>query len=273
MDLFSFCDYRALLKDCLLERKKQFPTAYTFQEMATRCRVHKAYLSKVLAGNGHLSGDQLFEACEYLGLRALESRFVEVLSEWQRSVSKERRKQLARALAAMRDEGQATEAHIETEAPARRDTDSEYYLDLNFQIVHMLLTIERYARDATQIAAVLKLPDAEIARIVHRLSQLGIVSLQDGVYVVVRDLLHLPQADGIFPAHNRLLRLRSLERLAQAQDPKPYSFSATVSADLVAFEAIRKDFLALVKRAQEVVAKAPQTSVFQLNFDLFTWDG
>jgi len=275
MDIFYLSDYRDILKKDLLAHKKQLPCAYTFQEMAARCRVHKAYLSKVLAGNGHLSADQLFEACEYLGLGELEARYVETLYEWQRSVSKERRKRLGRALSTLREQGAATEAHIETSsAPGRRELDNEYYLDPHFQIVHMLLTIDRYAQDVAKIAVVLKISEAELARIVHRLSQQGIVALRDGRWVVERDLLHLALTDPVFPAHNRLLRLRSLERLADRdQSPKPYSFSTTISADVQAFEEIRADFLALIKRAQKTVGDAASTRVFQINVDLFSWDG
>lgn len=277
MEYFKFLDYRPLLKEGLLSRKQQF-TSLTFQEMASRCRVHKAYLSKVLAGNGHLSSDQLFHACEYLGMDNAERQYAQILYEYVRSVSKERKRHLQKEINDLKARASATEAHIEANRPRAHSTanhsiENEYYLDPNFQIVHMLLTIERYSADMSAIAKVLKITEQELAGIIHRLIQQGVVVFRSGRYSVVRDMLHLSQGDPIFLAHNRLLRLRCIERLAMTQDPQPYSFSATISADIAAFEAIRSDFLKLIKKAQKNVGAAPQQRVFQLNFDLFSWDG
>lgn len=273
MTHFSYTDYRPLLKDSLLARKKQLPGTLTFQEMARLCRVHKAYLSKVLAGDGHLSADQLFHCCEYLGFTKVESRYVQAIFEYERSSSKTRRRLLLEEIETLRAEGTATEAHLEVEpSKAIASIDQEYYLDPNFQVVHMLLTIERYAKDAQVLASILRIDAQELARIIGRLSQQGIIALRDGKYEVVRDLLHLSQSDLVFPLHNRLLRLKSLERIQQPQSPRPYAFSATFSADEQSFATIRDAFMKFVKKAQKSVQGAEETRVYQMNFDLFSWD-
>src|SRR5689334_13880619 len=103
--------------------------------MASACRVQKAYLSKVLGGQGHLSDDQVFLAAEFLRMSPGEREFVALLQALERCEVPERRREIAQRVEALRRQHLQTEAHLAAKpAVAISSENTEYYLDPSMQL-------------------------------------------------------------------------------------------------------------------------------------------
>ena len=89
-------------------------------------------------------------------------------------------------------------------------------------------------------------------------------------YRVVRHNLHLPSDSNLQRPYQTLVRLRALEKLARRGE-NAYTYSVIVSATAKERDWIRREFMALLERADRLIRKAPSEEVFQLHFDLFTW--
>jgi hypothetical protein len=272
MAVFGQFSYKRVLHDRLLALKAQNPKL-TFQALAAHCRVQKTYLSRVLNDKkAHLSSDQLHLAIEYLGFSSEETEYLETLFEWERSTLKSRREKLSARLKRLEQAALRTERHIGSEVPALGPEGwTDYYLDPVLQLVHMFLCIGRYAKDPSSIEGAIGLSRSELSGALKKLCQLGIATTEGGAYRVVRENLHLPADSALHRPYQTLLRLMAMERTRRMKAEDLYTYSVIVSATSKERDWIRREFMALLEKADLLIRKAPSEEVFQLHFDLFPW--
>ncbi len=270
---FAEHDYRKLLRESLLARKARFGRRYTFEKMAQSCRVQKAYLSKVLTGNGHLSEDQAYLICEYLGFTTLERDFILLLLALDRCSVISRQRELKAKLQNIKDLAMQTDSHIDAEPLTdERSTElSSYYLSPLMQVVHMFLTIPKYAKNIDAIQNCLKISKEQLESLIKALERMQIVSFTDRGYKVIRDNLHLSPNSELFATYRTLHRLHAMEQIPRCDKNETYNFSAIISSSEKARNFIQEGFLELLKGAEKMVRNEPNEGVFQINFDLFNW--
>ena len=99
---------------------------------------------------------------------------------------------------------------------------------------------------------------------------MGVVKESHGKLEIIVKELHLPSNHNLFPVHRKLLRLKSLEKMENADD-SAYSLSVVFSADEQTKQQIKTEFIKFLKKAHKLVEGAPEKEVFQLNFDLHNW--
>jgi len=267
------CDnYRTILKEALLEKKASIGTAFTFQNMAKACRVQKTYLSKVLNDRGHLNGDQLYLACDYLGFNGEERDFIFLIFEQERTVVQKRKTELQTQISSLKKRHARTEAHLESKIlPTGSENFQEYYLDPNLQIIHMFLTIDRFARNTALIGEKLHLRADILADALRKLQRLGIVEMRESKFQVVLDNIHLPKGSDLYPPYRSLLRAKANGWVDRLPADKSYNFSAIFSTTPRTKQKIHMAFLDFLKSAQEMAGKTKSEEVYQMNFDLFGW--
>lgn len=265
-------DYRTALRERFEERKKRDPEL-TFNRMAERMRVQPPYLSKALNRSAHLSTDQLYLACEYIGIGAKDREYLGLLLEYGRSALPERKTQLEHQIRRHEARTAQTEEHIETKPLTVEMNDAtEYYLDPLFQIVHIFVSIPKYAQKPELIATDLAIPIAKIRFVLRRLAEMKIVTLdRNGKVAVVVQNIHLPAKSPLCRPHQHLIRMATMQRLETLPADRAYNLAITFSADAEARARIQKLFLDFLKQFDTIVEKAPSEDVFQMNFDLFSW--
>jgi uncharacterized protein (TIGR02147 family) len=272
MNIFELSDYREILRSTLLQKKRAIKQ-FSFQNMARACKVQKAYLSKVLRGRAQLSDDQVFLACAYLNFSDLETEYIRLLHARARCSVRSREEWLDQEIKRVVQRALRTESHVS--APAVTPNESalrDYYSDPSIAIVHMFLTVARYAKNVAQIARELGLRDEVLAAHMRTLEKLGFIDLRNDTYEVVTEHLHLPQSASYFDSQRTMMRIKSLEHLQRKADGAAYCFTVTLSGDEQMRATLRKMFLDYLKNAEKVVRAAPPKDVYQMNFDLFSWN-
>lgn len=242
--------------------------------MAKACGIQKTYLSRALnSDRTHLSQDQLYQACLYLGLPKEERRFAALLLDHERASVGRRREDLAAEIELVRAKKRRTESYLKDMATASGPSGSAaYFLDPEAILVHVFLTTETYAGNVEAIQMRLNLSDARLREILATLQQRGLVGIDEhGAYHVLVDRLHLSSDAEIYPAYRVMQRLKTLERLRQLDGDHAYSFSAVFTADDATRRKIKQMLLALLAEVEPVASNAPAKDVFQLNLDLFDW--
>lgn len=273
IELISSDDYRTLIRETTLERKKNLGQHFSFQSVAKACRVPKTYLSTVLRGNGHLNSEQVFLACDYLGMTEFETDFVLTLYELQRAVVPKRKKFLAERLLKLRNNASLTEKHIHAKKPETNGTANidHYYLDPLVQIIHIALTCPNYAANIDALALALQLPKERVSQIISQLCRMGLVELTKQGCRVTEENLHLSRESHIYPAHRRLIRMAALEKFDRNASPHDYSFAAVFTANQEGREKIQAEFLKFLKKAQAVSTTTNSAEVYQMTFDFVRW--
>ncbi len=262
-------DYRENLKHYLLEKKQTFGKAFSHKGMAEHCRVQKTYLSTALGGKGHLNEDQVFLACDYLNLSDVDREEVETQHKIERSVSSSRVSLLKNKLKKLRATKEKSESHIDVQVA---DQNSEkYFFDPNTMLAHMFLTVESYRLQPKEIQKALDLSDKQFAQTCQILEELNIIKVKDGKYLVLKDDIHLPSTSPICKIHQRLMRLKSLERQAKCESSESYSLSITFSSDEGSRQWVKEEFFKFLKKVKKKVGASDEKEVYQMNFDLFPW--
>jgi transcriptional regulator with XRE-family HTH domain len=270
--LYQLDSYKDVLRSALLARRDQLGRTYTYQSLATACRVQKTYLSRVFNGDAHLSDDQLFLACEFLSLGDDERRYATLLHQRDRSVVQKKRQRLGREIEAMRARYLKTEGHLAVPPVVTGGHDeSVYFLSPHYQLVHMFLMVPRFAQDPARLRQQLGLSEKELADVVTALARLGLVRFEGGRYEVLKPALHLPSDSPLYRSYRALTRLKAMARVDRLEPDAAYNFSVVFTADEPTRRHIQARFLEFLKEVEEAVRAAPSDDVYQMHFDLFPW--
>ena len=273
MNLYSYLDYRELIRDLVAERKK-IDSGVNYQRMAQVIRVPKSYVSKVMKGASHFSPDQTFQVGKFLQFGDDEQRYLQLLVEYSRTGVFERRNQLLSDIRQLQSRKLQTQEHLVTAKTVDTNVTSlaEYYLDPLNQIVHICLSIERYAGNLPLLAKDLGAPVSKILTAANSLERLGIVSRQKDRYQVAVRHMHLPPDSTIYQVWRSQLKLLAMQRMANIDAVKTYSFAAVFSTEPEVQRKIRAKILETLSAIEKMVTGTPQQDTFQLSIDLFQWN-
>lgn len=266
-DVFRERSYKTFL------RKELARTGLTMTELAGALGVSVPYLSRVLAGKGELSPEQLFLAAQYLKLEKAESRALGLLAELESARADEYKKELERELEQLRSEhsnlgNQLARSLPHTKMSAQSVSPIEYHLNPNFQIVHMALEVPQFQSDPAALCAPLSVSEDEIFRIIEKLISFKMAKKVGSRYLAESAFLHLKEGDTLSEQNHNNWRIHALRKLSRAPK-KSYQYTATVCADKKAFQLFRDGLRELVTEFSKSVRHSASETVFQINVDLF----
>lgn len=272
MSVFQFESYRDGLREVLASRKKVLGKNFTYENLAKHCRVQRPYLSTVLNGNGHLSSDQVYLAAEFLGLTELEQRYLTTLLEYERSNCRARKESLKKDLERMRQQGLETKNFLTVNQQEQiTDAMTQFYLDFNAQLIHMFLTVQRFAEKPSEIMGILQIDESVFKSALLKVEKAGLIRIEADRVEVLVDSVHLPRTSPLFTPYKLAMRHRSWDLGEKVDDDRKYNFSVLYSADAQTRSKILARFLEFVQWAQELTQKDQPTDVFQINFDFVQW--
>lgn len=247
--------------------------SWTLTAIAEATEVQKTYLSRVIHGDAHLNEDQLYMALNYLEVPEPESHFIALLHRRDRSHISERRKKLEHEIGEFRRKMIDTKDHLKSEtSPAAKAEMTLYYLDPTLQLIHLFLTIPRYAENPQQLTIKLGISSEFLSKSLESLRSLGIIMIKDRKLTVLKDSLHLPGESAIIRPYQILSRLKGLEKLQTSKGKEQFAYSLYFSADDDARAEILTKFMTFLRQTEAIIRPAKCDKVFQLNFDLYDWE-
>ncbi len=272
MNIYLMDSYKLILKSSLEERKRLKDKQLTFNSMAEYCHIQKTYLSKVLNRDGNLNLDQLYLACQYLSLSQDETAYCFLLHSYETSQVEVRRSEIFKKIDRVREAKLRTEAYVQVSSiELKSDVLNRYYLDPLYSVIHMLLTIRRFAKDPKSIAPLLQLKPQKAAQYIRGLEDMGIIELKEAGIRVLRNNIHLPKGSPLLPPYRMLMRLKALSRLDASDNTQDYTFSVIFSSSPAVRRKIQERFLGFLEETQTMVSQCNSEEVFQMNFDLLKW--
>jgi uncharacterized protein (TIGR02147 family) len=269
MIVYAYNDYRDWIQD-YIERKKKLVKDFNFSRLAEKCEIQKTYLSKVLAKNTHLNTDQLFLICEACECTEEESYFLNLLLEKERCTVKKRKDYLLSQIKLLQRRQLSSESHLVVEnVSASLPLMEEYFLDPYMQLVHVLLTIPSFEKNVTLISQKFNIQPERVQKILETLVRMKLVLIDRGVYKVISNSIHLPKESPVCKPYLINHRFIAIKEIQRQPFEDVYSFSANFASSVKSQEAIRKEFLKFLEKAQEISKSSKPEALFQINFDLF----
>lgn len=276
MNIYTSDDYRKILATTL-EEKKFLDKKYTYQRMADHMRIQKPYISKVINNRADFSSDQLYMACDFLGIDGEERDYMLLLLEHERSLYPERRDKLKERIEEIQDKKRDSGEHISRKVKMMsggefdNSTYIEYYLDPIVLIVHIFLTIKRFRTNTDKICEELQISKQHLGEILTKLVKMGIIEVKGDKINILMSNLHLPKDSQIIFPHHQLINQLGLLRKNRLPSNKKKNFCVTFASDEKTRKKIEEEFNVFLDKVQRMAMGSTAKECYQLNFDLFPW--
>lgn len=276
-NIFHLNDYREALKSLVLQKKRLLGQRFSFQSLATACKIQKTYLSKVLnTHSAHLSADQLYLCCEYTGLSSTQTDFLLLLQELERTGLKNRAEKIKKKINLIRKESLSASTVIETKKNTNIDNLNakpfaqeweQYYLEPLCQIIFVGLRIQKYQIKVLHLARDLKISKKKLMDILFTLQKLGLIYEVQGKWIAHNTPLHLPETSPLIHSFRSEMRLYALSKMKELNKEEFLGFSAVFTTDEKIAHTIRLKLLELIKEAQNLTKNSKSEKIYQLNLD------
>ena len=268
MNIYEEKDYRACLKK-LIQEKKLVSKNFSFSNLALSVQVAKSYLSKTIHLHTHLNRDQMYSACEFLNLSEKETDFLLLLHDFQNSDHQKRRKILKQKLDAIVTDTKRIEHKLTAKQVTFTDQElMEYYSDPYFAIVHIALTIKRYAEAPILLARDLKISNEKLGSLFAKLEKLKLISRNGKSIDVLETSLHLPKDSPLSRVSRTLLKLLTIERQNHIDTDNNRYYWVTFTANTENQQKIWQKLQESLREIEVIVHESPSEHVYYLGMDL-----
>jgi hypothetical protein len=271
--VYSHTNYIELIKSLMDAHREQFGRAYSFARLAEKIKVQRTHLSAVINGKGNLNADQLFLASNYFNLKGEEEQFLELLYQHNTSSCKERIARLALQLKKIRSEKLSAENFVDAKQSLNVVTPEmqNFFLNIDCQLVHMFLNIDRYRKNVGEIRRTLGMSESAFNKAIGDLKSAGLIKIESDKVAILQEDFHLNQESPILPYFKILMRQKAIGLIQREPTEKQFGFSVLFASDKESRDEIHRGMLNLIKSCRKVTDKSIPTEVFQINMDLLQW--
>lgn len=273
MSIYDHIEYRNALKERINSIKISDPK-FTHTQLAIKIGVQKTFLSKVFALRAHFSDDQMYLLNSLIKWTEPELKYLNLLHDYGRTGLAKKRKELLEEIHKMQEAYRDSRYHLSMEFVAPEvgtNALTEYYLNPIHLLVHTYFNIESFRKKPVLIAEALNITNEQLDESIQTLIKAGILEItKDGAHLIKKHI-HLESDSPLRDPYQALLRTKCGERLMALKSEEKLVFTVTFSADPETQQKIREEFLLLSKKLENMVKKAKDEKVYQLNFELFPW--
>ncbi|MBL7542706.1 MAG: TIGR02147 family protein [Bdellovibrionaceae bacterium] len=264
MDVFSYDDYRLLIKDKLsLLPKSGHGQA---KRLAEYVGVSTAFISQVLSHTRHLAPEQNFLVTEFLGLSEMETRYFLKLMEWEKSGNHKHKKWLRKALDSIREESKKISSRIQFQKVLSDEEKAIFYSDWYYSAIRMHCSIA--PRSLNDLVAFLGLPRSVVTKSLQFLANCGLITLKDELYEIGSMSTHVHADSPWVMLHHSNWRKKALENVKlPATEKVHYTSPMTLSQSDA--EKIQAMIHKMIEEIGTIVDPSPAEQIMCLNIDWF----
>jgi hypothetical protein len=271
-ELFRTTDYKALLKTKQKEEVRLRPKL-TWKYIAEKIRIQSTYLSRSFNRDEvHLNEDHFFEVLQLLQFDEAEKDYAFLLRSAAMTASEGRRRDLEDRLEAIRKSHFMKVDQVMKEATPEQ---TGFLMNPYLVLIYISLHVKKYAKSPFLLTRVFNLKDSQLEEFLREIEKAGLLRY-DGEKKAILELrqnkMHFTKDHPLMRGHQQIMRHLTAERVARTVDPNHVSLSVSFSAPESAYREIKDDFYKFLNEAQKHASKSEGERVFQLSFDLFTWD-
>lgn len=261
---FQYEDYKRFVRDWV----KAQPSGGRglFRKMARHLRVHSTLVSQVFRGERDLNPEQTLRLAQFLGLDLLETDFLLMLADFQRTSSPDLKATIARRLKALRREHQKVRSRLGSVRTLSDREKSRFYSNWFYSAIRLATGIQGL-QDGRAIAQRLQLPEATVQDVLDFLAAHDLVTLEHGLYLLGPTRTHISNDSPLVATHHRNWRLKAAER-HPLLDADELAFSAPMTLSTSDLTRVRQLLLELIQGVDRIVRNSPSETLAFLNLDL-----
>lgn len=264
MDIYSYDDYRVLIKDRLsLLPKSGHGQA---KRLAEYVGVSTAFISQVLSRNRHLAPEQNFLVTEFLGLSELETTYFLKLMEWEKSGNHKHKKWLRKSLESIREESKKISNRIQFQKVLSDEEKAIFYSDWHYSAIRMHCSIK--PRSLEDLIHFLGFPRSVVATAIQFLVNCGLIVIKDELYEIGSMSTHVHADSPWVMLHHANWRKKALENVKFPAKVKIH-FTSPMTLSQRDAEKIQGMINKMLEDIGNVVDPSPSEQIMCLNIDWF----
>lgn len=271
VNIYKFEQYRSALTSLFVEMRKN-KKGWSTALLSEKIGVQPSHITNVIKGRNHFSSDQLCAIGIELNLTQEEINFLDLLKEWERSEHPVRKSTLLKQIQQTRAQKLRLEKELKIAPPSFLKEEMEsYYLDPNFELIHLYLGTKKAPTDSHTIAKIWNFPEEYVEQIITFLRSKGLIEKQKTTWLTKPIHQLLPTSSSLCKPQQMLKRLRVLDVLQKNPTIDAYTFSATLTMTEDSKLYIQGLFLEFIKEIEKEVLKSQPENIYHLQFDLVPW--
>lgn len=266
VNVFDFDDYKAFLKS-VEEQRSSIQRGFR-SRLAEVLSCQNAYVSQILNSGANFSLEQGLKLADFLQLNEEESRYFLQLIEYARAGTAELKRYFKREFGALKQKHLNLKDRVPKEKELTPESQSLYYSNFIYPIVHMMVTIPEY-RSVSIIAAALRVSEKEIQDAVLFLISTDLIIEKGGELRPGPTLLHLGKDSPHIRQHHTNWRISAIQSLGRLHDDGIH-YSTVSSLSKQDAEKLKTKFVTLIKEYVETVGPSREETVYNFNLDFYS---
>lgn len=269
MNIFEQKNYRAFLRQWVESLPKKGHGQVT--KLAGHLSVSTPYMSQVLGEKRELTSDQLYLACQFIGLSELETRYLVKLAQIERASHFAYKASLEKELLQIRQESKNISKRVQFERELTDQEKATFYSDWHFSAIRLLCSVR--PQTTKDLARQTSLPVGLIDEVVHFLLSTELIIQEGDTYKMGTASTHVGADSPWVVAHHQNWRRKAIEHVKIKSPVKiHYTCPMTLShQDALKIQGILLD---AIQRLNTVVDSSnSEEELVCLNIDWFSFYG
>lgn len=270
----SLPSYKELLKKRIADARRS-NSKTNLRALADFIPIQYTFLSKILNDEqSHLSEDALYRAGLFLKLDEDELETWLLLRSFSISKDRKRRDELYRRIE-VRMRSKVGSATVVTAVAGPTLDEIQYMLTPLASVLNVGIQASRHRKDPRRLASEIGLSFEQFKAYMRLLERNGFVELERNEWTIRKVTprkAHFGRGHPVMRAHQMLMKMAALQKMAGLEDQKKVCLVANFTMDDQGFEEIRGEYDKLLRKAQEISGRCQHTGVYHLSLDLLRWD-
>ena len=265
MSVFEEWDYKKYLRERIVTLQKG--GRGQIQRLAKEIRVHPSFISQVLRGSLHLTGEQALGTAQFLGLNERETDCFLLLVQYARASTPALRRHLKRKIEQARESASAAEETRRREFSISLSDQSLFYSDWYFSAIRLLVSIPKM-NTVDALAARLNIPKSLVARVLEFLVSCGLCAQKGDVYSIGPKVTHLDKSSPLVTRHHANWRMKAIQNLPVLRE-KDLALTSVMTVSESDFEAIVAMLREAIGKIHDKADVSPSEKLICLTMDCF----
>lgn len=262
--IFAYSDYRAYLTNFL---KTQEAGWGVLTRLAKAAECHRPYLSKVVAGEAHLTASQLFGLAKYWQFSEAETEYLLRLLEIEKATQAKFKKYLRDKNEELKRKEEKLAKLVDRPALSPDSKDALYFSFWAWCAVHVLTSIPQF-QTVKAISERLHLPPAQVEWMLATLAGWGSVKEEKGRWKFAANEHHISRESPLSVFHHSNWRQLAMLN-AQKQLPESVHFTVVQSVSREDFEKIRGLVLEAIRNVAKIAGPSAEEKMYAFSCDFF----
>lgn len=264
ISIFAFSNYRVFIRTWI---DSQGSVRGLLTQLCREIHCQNAHISRVIQEKVHLTMDQAFRICKFMGLNKAESVYFMKLAEHDRAGDPEYRRQLKDELSALRQAQENFNQRHSLKKIENLQTEMAYYSSWHWSAIHFITGISKY-KTPENIAQRLGLSEYFVKCSLEVLEQFGLVKRTGEFWVINVGSIHLPKTSPMNSVQHGNWRNRAVLKSQDiSDDGLHYTIVQCVSED--DFEKIKQLFLKSIDDYKKIANPSPSEELICFSLDFF----